>query len=114
MQKLFYRVGTETVEGLWYNKKGEFTGLIHTEFNWCNASKLEMPFDNELVGYLSVADSLEHLYSWFTKEEIFKLQELGFSVYEYISDNFKFYEKYQHNVISQETSLIHNKIHLLQ
>ena len=76
MSKLFYRIGIDTEEGLWYTKKGEFTGLIHRDFKWLKASSLEMPFDTELVGYLSVADSLEHLYQWFTREEIIALQAL--------------------------------------
>ena len=32
MKKLFYRIGIDTEEGLWYTKKGEFTGLIHRDF----------------------------------------------------------------------------------
>lgn len=110
MKKLFYRVGVETKEGLWYDKEGKFTGLIHTEFNWCNASKLQMPFDNKLIGYLSVADTLEHLYQWFSKQELLKLQDIGFNIYEYISDDYKFYNLYQHNVINQKTSVINNII----
>lgn len=76
MKKLFYRIGIDTEEGLWYTKKGEFTGLIHRDFKQLKASSLEIPFDTELVGYLSVADSLEHLYQWFTREEIIALQAL--------------------------------------
>lgn len=45
MEKLFYRIGIDNEQGLWYNKKGEFTGLIYHEFNWMNASQLQMPFD---------------------------------------------------------------------
>jgi hypothetical protein len=113
MKKLFYRVGVETEQGLWYNKIGNFTGLIHTEFNWLNASNLQMPFDLELRGYLSVADSLEHLYQWFTREEIIKLQSLGFYIYEYEASDWKFYEVYQHNVVNEKTSKITNKIVLI-
>ncbi len=29
MDKLFYRVGIESGQGLWYNNIGEFTGNIH-------------------------------------------------------------------------------------
>ena len=113
MKKLFYRVGSTNDQGLWYNKEGEFTGLIHTEFNWCNASKLQMPFDNEIVGFLSVADSLEHLYQWFSREEILKLQSLGFHVLEYRADTYKFYEPYAHNVICEKSSIINNKLLIL-
>jgi len=71
-----------------------------------------MPYEPELVGYISVADSLEHLYSWFTRNEILKLQEVGFSILEYIADDFKFYDLYKHNVINQN-SILHNKIKLM-
>lgn len=46
MEKLFYRVGTDTKEGLWYDKDGKFTGLIHDKFKWCFASALQMPFED--------------------------------------------------------------------
>ena len=60
--KLFYRIGSDIDEGLWYDNNGKFTGLIYTKYNWCSASQLEMPFDDKIIGYISVADSLEHLY----------------------------------------------------
>ena len=112
MSKFFYRIGTDSTEGLWYNKEGVHTGLIYTEFNWLSASSLVMPFEPELVGYISVADSLEHLYNWFTKNEIIKLQEKGFNILEYIADDYKFYKLYKHNVINQN-SILHNKIKLI-
>jgi hypothetical protein len=112
MNKFFYRVGTDSTEGLWYNKEGVHTGLIHTEFNWLSASSLIMPFELELIGYISVADSLEHLYNWFTRDEILKLQENGFSISEYIADDYKFYDLYKHNVINKN-SVLHNKIKLI-
>ncbi len=71
-----------------------------------------MPFEQELVGYISVADSLEHLYQWFSREEILKLQENGFSILEYIADDYKFYDLYKHNVINQFSEL-NNKIKLI-
>ena len=112
MSKFFYRIGTDSTEGLWYNKEGVHTGLIHTEFKWLGASSLQMPYEPELVGYISVADSLEHLYSWFTRNEILRLQDVGFSILEYIADDFKFYDLYKHNVISKN-SILHNKIKLI-
>lgn len=114
MSKFFYRVesDSDSIEGLWYNKEGVFTGLIHTEFKWLGASSLQMPYEPELVGYISVANSLEHLYDWFTRDEILKLQEIGFSICEYIADDFKFYDLYKHNVINQN-SILYNKIKLI-
>lgn len=65
-KKYFYRIGNQST-GLWYDQKGEFTGIIHTDkYEWLGASILKMPFDEEIKGFLSVADSLEHLYQWFT------------------------------------------------
>ena len=110
--KLFYRIGTESTEGLWYNKDGIFNGLIHKEFQWLNASSLLMPFEPELVGFISVADSLEHLYQWFSRKEILKLQENGFSILEYQANDYKFYDLYKHNVINQN-SILYNKIKLI-
>ncbi len=113
MSKLFYRIGVESGQGLWYNNKGEFTGNIHTnEFSWLKASQLKMPFEEQLVNYLSVADSLEHLYQWFDREEIIRLQQIGFYVYEYQSNDYKFYDLYKHNVINANTSIITNRITL--
>jgi hypothetical protein len=106
MKKTFYRVGTDSKEGLWYNQDGEFTGLIHTEFKWVNASNLIMPFEQELVGYISVADSLQHLYQWFSEDELIKLRKIGFKIFEYEATDYKFYDLYKHNVICQKTSVI--------
>lgn len=106
--KTFYRVGTESNEGLWYNQDGTFSGIIHDEFKWVGASGLLMPFEQELVGYLSVADSIEHLYTWFSIEELVKLRETGFKIFEYEAIDYKFYDLYKHNVICQKTSKIVN------
>jgi hypothetical protein len=60
--KTFYRVcNPKTEQGLWYDFKGKFTGLIHDEFNFCSNSSLAMPFDEELIGWLSATDSLDEL-----------------------------------------------------
>ncbi len=110
--KLFYRIDSDSLTGLWYNKEGLHTGLIHKELTWLGASSLTMPFEPELVGYISVTDSLEHLYTWFPKFEILKLQELGFSILEYSSNDVKFYDFYQHNVIHQKNSVLESRIKL--
>lgn len=58
----FYRVcHKETLQGLWYDYKGQFTGLIHNDFNFCANKDLEMDFDPEIVGWLSATDTLENL-----------------------------------------------------
>ena len=113
MQKYFYRVGNDNT-GLWYSKEGQFTGKIHTDsFNWLKASALPMPFDNNLVNYLSVADSLQHLYKWFGKDEILRLQGIGYTVEEWVADDYKFHDLYAHNVINKNTSVLNTKIKLI-
>jgi hypothetical protein len=113
--KKFYRVcNPETQQGLWYDQSGNFTGLIHNEFNFCENSKLEMDFDEELVGWLSAVPTLDDLYKWFTVEDIIKLQEQGWFIHEYEAESFWFYEKFQHMVICQKTSKIISKCVITQ
>lgn len=109
--KKFYRVcNPDTQQGLWYQFNGEFTGLIHNEFNFCKNNELKMDFDDELCGWLSATDSLETLYHWFTKEDIIKLQEYGWFIHVYETDNHRFYDRFQHQVIHQASSKIIEKI----
>lgn len=111
--KKFYRVSnTETGQGLWYKLNGEFTGLIHDKFNFCTNNELKMDFDEEIVGYLSAVEDLEDLWKWFSKEDVKRLQEHGFYIHEYEVVDFKFYEKFQHDVINQETSILTKRIKL--
>ncbi|MAX51477.1 MAG: hypothetical protein CMH22_05815 [Methylophaga sp.] len=101
----FYRVNNiDTQQGLWYDFKGEFTGLIHNKFNFCKNRDLKMDFDPELVGYISAVDNLEDLYNWFPKEDIYELQKHGFYIHKYQTEDFKFYERFQHTVINQQKS----------
>ena len=109
--KEFYRVSSpETEQGLWYNFNGEFTGLIHTEFNFCKNSELLMDFDTEIVGWLSAVKSIEDLFVWFSKEDIIKLQERGWFIHKYETTNYKFYERFQHQIICQNNSRVVEKI----
>lgn len=100
--KEFYRVAHEkTGQGLWYDNLGDFTGLIHNKFNFCKNTDLKMDFDPELVGWLSAAESLEDLYRWFSEEDIKRLQEFGWYIYKYETDDYKFYDRFQHYIIKQ-------------
>ena len=111
MKKMFFRVcNPETEQGLWYDFKGNFTGFIHERFDFCTHNKLEMPFDEELVGYLSATDSLDDLYNWFSKKDILKLQKHGWFIHVYESEDYKYYEKFNHLVISQENSKLVKKL----
>jgi hypothetical protein len=106
MTKEYYRVcHKDTLQGLWYDFSGDFTGLIHGEFNFCVNNQLKMDFDNELVGWLSATDSLDTLWNWFPKEDILILQEYGWFVFQFEAFETKFYERFQHWVIKQESSI---------
>ena len=49
-KKIFYRVANnQTEQGLWYDFAGNFTGLIHSKFDFCLNTKLPMPFDKEIT-----------------------------------------------------------------
>lgn len=112
MAKYFRVCHEDTMQGLWYQFNGEFTGLIHDKFNFCANRDLKMDFDPEIVGWLSVVDTLESLYHWFTQDDIRKLQEHGWYIHEFESEDSKFYERFQHLIINQETSKVVRKIEL--
>ena len=105
--KTFYRVcHKETLQGLWYAFNGEFTGLIHNQFSFCKNNSLEMEFDEEIVGWLSAVETIEHLFQWFTEEEITKLEEHGWFIHEFETEEVRFYERFQHYVIKQDSSRV--------
>lgn len=103
-EQLFYRVANiDTNQGLWYNWDGEFTGLIHDEFRFCKNHDLPMPFDERLQGWLSAVETVEQLYTWFPKEDIYRLQDHGWYLYGYMAEKWKEHEN--HYVIDQQTSV---------
>lgn len=103
--KQFFRVGNiETEQGLWYDTEGRFTGLIHDKFDFCQHNKLKMDFDSELTGFMSAVDSFEGLFSWFPIKDMEKLHKVNYRVHIYETSNFKFYERFQHDVINQKES----------
>jgi hypothetical protein len=109
--KKFYRVSNEeTQQGLWYTFQGVFTGNIHHKYDFCKHNDLAMDFDDEIVGYLSVAEDLEGLFFWFPKEDILKLQEHGYFIHVFETDDYKFYERFQHYVINQNNSQLVKRI----
>lgn len=111
MSKLYYRVSNkETKQGLWYDSKGKFTGLIHGEFNFCENNNLLMPFDPELAGWLSATDSLDDLFNWFPRKDIERLQNYGWFITTYEAVRVKQYKN--HLVICQETSVIKEHLYL--
>lgn len=101
--KTFFRVANiATEQGLWYDQNGVFTGLIHETFNFCQNTDLKMPFDPEVVGYLSATETLEELYRWFPIEDIVRLECHGYRIMIYEATDYKYYKN--HWLISQETS----------
>jgi hypothetical protein len=102
---IFYRVcHVKTLQGLWYDYNGDFTGFIHDRFNFCKNNELKMDFDEEIVGWLSATDSLEKLFNWFTIEDIKELQKYNWFIHVFEAEDVKFYERFQHQIIKQETS----------
>lgn len=100
--KRFYRIcNIKTKQGLWYNTSGEFTGLIHNKFSFCSNKDLKMDFDESIMGYMSATDNLEELYQWFSKEDILELQKHNYFIHVYETDDYKFYERFQHFIINQ-------------
>lgn len=102
-QMLFYRVANhETQQGLWYDYKGNFTGLIHDKFNFCTNNKLPMPYDPNIVGWLSAAETLDELFNWFTPNDIKELEKHGYRIAIYEAYEYKRYNN--HWVIKQNNS----------
>lgn len=103
--KTFYRVAnSQTNQGLWYDRQGNFTGLIHDKFNFCQNRDLEMPFDKDIVGWLSATDDLDSLWHWFSKDDIKKLEEHGYFITAYTAESYRYHQN--HWVICEKTSLI--------
>lgn len=102
-KKIFYRVANlETNQGLWYDFNGKFTGLIHDKFSFCKNRDLEMPFDEDIVGWLSSTQTIAELLNWFTIEDITKLEEFGYRIVMYEATEYKFYNN--HWLIKQDSS----------
>jgi hypothetical protein len=104
MSKIFYRVANlETKQGLWYDYQGKFTGLIHDKFSFCKNKDLQMPYDTEVVGWLSSTETLDELMNWFDINDIAKLEEYGYRVVMYEATEYKFHNN--HWLIKQEGSV---------
>lgn len=109
--KLFYRVADPvTQQGLWYDFQGKFTGLIHEKFNFCTNSRLPMPFDPEVVGWLSATETLNELFHWFSEADIDRLKKYGYIVALYEATEYRYYDG--HWLIKQDSSKIKSEVTL--
>lgn len=108
----FYRVGNihNDNQGLWYKAGGSFSGEIHNKHNCLQSSSLQMPYDENVVGYLSVTKTLEELQGWFSKKDIEYLRPFGYSILEYESDDYKEYNN--HWLIRQDASKMIREIEI--
>lgn len=111
MSNLYYRIANEkTQQGLWYDSKGNFTGLIHNDFNFCMNTNLQMPFDPDLTGWLSATDSLNDLFNWFSRSDIEQLEKYGWYITVYEAEKVRQYKN--HLVICQQTSKIKQRLRI--
>lgn len=103
--KSFYRVSNNTTQqGLWYDFNGNFTGLIHSKFDFCSNRNLLMPYDPNLIGWLSATESLEDLFYWFSEDDIIRLERYGYSISIYEAIEYKYFNN--HWVIKQDSSIL--------
>jgi hypothetical protein len=108
--KSFYRVGSVLKgTGLWYDDSGKLINLAKTQFN-LKSGDLPMGYDPNIVGYLSVTDTLDNLLQWFTLDEMITLKDAGYKLmcFDVDVNSAKLYTvpltDVQHWIIPQETS----------
>lgn len=95
--------------GLWYNPSGEYKGEVITGFTDCKASKLEMPYDDELAkGWRSATNTAEGLLQWFDLEEIAFLEKHNFYVSVYTTRKHKIHT---HKVPNSDIKIDHVIFH---
>lgn len=103
MGNYYYRVAHHiTGQGLWYDSHGKFTGLIHKQFRFCKNSKLRMPYNRDVVGWLSATSTIEELFQWFPKNDIRRLENDGYFITAYEANDVRKHEN--HLLIKQDTS----------
>ncbi|MDD4438325.1 MAG: hypothetical protein PHS04_09855 [Tissierellia bacterium] len=109
---IFYRVGNiKTRQGLWYDFDGNFTGLIHKEFDFCQNKDLQMPFDAGITGWLSATLTLDELFTWVPIKDMLQLQEHGYVIEVHEAFNFRMHNG--HWVIKQDESTLIGEMKIL-
>ncbi len=95
-KKIFYRVAhIDQKEGLWYDKDGNYTGLIKNKFTFCKNSNLPMPYTESIVGWLSTTDNIDALWGWFSREDVLQLNEHGYEIFVYEASEYANFENHQ-------------------
>lgn len=109
---LLYRVGkSDSLNGLWYDKNGSYTGLIHN-LSEGNAALLPMGphpiFRTDGHHWISTTDSLEMLKNWFSEQDMTELTEQGYELLKIEVSGYRrfHFEGYSHEVYSDH-QLIH-------
>lgn len=110
--KLFYRVHHPEGKGLWYNENAIFTKEIGKLDIAC--ADLEMDQNEECAGgFLSCTDSMDSLFDWFGRDELFRLRDAGYDICIFKAEKAKFHEKYKHFLFQKEGSLLIAKINII-
>lgn len=107
-----YRVGKRIADdqGLWYDKDGNYTGLIHT-VPGAAAAALPMGFDPIFRAdgqrWISVTDTPAALPNWFSRDDMRVLFPRGYDVMEIEVLRYRrfFFEGFQHEVYSKDDEI---------
>ena len=89
MTRLYRIENPLTMQGMWYSGEGLYTGLI-TRFGDALCQDVPMDFDPQFkIGgdWFSACDTVEGLRAWFSKNDISRLQSMGYGLYEFRPDH---------------------------
>lgn len=87
--KIYRVTSTDKDCSFWYDENGQ-PSEVFKEYGWLTASKLPMPFDQNMVGWLSGTFTMEQLYGWFSKEELIELCKDGkYCLHEYETNEWR-------------------------
>lgn len=86
--KTLYRIQSLKRESLWYSFDGKFKDNLKE----ITGQSIPMPFDesresNDSEKLLSAVEDINNLPLWFSKDQIFKLFNSGYSLFRYEVDN---------------------------
>lgn len=80
--KIIYRIQTIDNDGMWYSIDGTFTDRLK-EITGQSMPMERCYFRENYANLLSGVKDLDSLYLWFSKEQITKLLNSGYSLYKY-------------------------------